>query len=132
MREMDLQAAVYALLVADASLMGLAAAVYDHVPQNAVFPYVVIGEDAAAADDTDDTASADHVITIHTWAAYRGLKQVKQLQQYIYAALHRTTLTVNGVTGATECSVESSDNFLDSDGLTRHGVQRVRVLIDGV
>jgi len=37
--------------------MGPASAtgVYDHAPQNVELPYIVVGEDFATPDDTDDT-----------------------------------------------------------------------------
>ena len=68
MKEWALQQAIYGVLSVDTGLAALGASVYDHVPQNAAFPYVVIGEDYATKADTDDTLDADHMITLHSWS----------------------------------------------------------------
>lgn len=118
--------------------MAIATGVYDHKPVpddennlDADFPYVVIGEDDATQVDTDDTINADHISVIHTWSRYRGLKEIKQMQQAIKDALHRQPLTVANAV-YTDGYLEMEENFVDSDGLTRHGVQRFISLLDGV
>lgn len=131
MRAWDLQTALRALLLAHTPLMALATTVYDHTPQDAEFPYVVIGEGSGGRDDTDDSVGADHMVTIHTWSRYRGLKETKQIQQELYNALHRQAFTVDGALQI-DCNLEAEETFLDEDGLTRHGVQRFRVLLDEV
>ena len=130
MRSWDLQQALYARIK---SAMGprSATGVYDHVPQDAQMPYVVVGDDIATPDDTDDSCDSQHGITIHTWSAHRGQRETKEIQQAIYAALHRESLLV-GSAVVVDCHLESQETFLDEDGLTRHGVQRFRVLLDGV
>jgi hypothetical protein len=130
-RTWELQRAIVDRLADDAAVMAIATGVFDHVPQGATFPYVVIGDDLASAVDTDDTLNADHVVTVHTWSRYRGQKETKQLQQAVYAALHRGALTVASAVYV-DCQAETQESFLDDDGLTRHGVQRFRVLLDEV
>jgi hypothetical protein len=134
----ELQQAVYTALTGAAPLMAIVSAVYDHVPQTAVYPYVVIGEDQATPVDADDLPGADHLIDIHVWSGGgsgtnqdRGQKKVKQAQGAIYAALHRQTLAVTGAAFLT-CDLEHQQTFLDADGLTHHGVQRFRVKLDEV
>lgn len=131
MRSAELQVAVYERLTGFVALMGLVTGVYDHVPQTAVLPYVQIGEPISENDDTDDTLGADHDIVIHVWSDHRGQLETKQIQQQVYAALHRHDLqTTEGHVFNVECELE--ETFLDEDGLTRHGVQRFRVLMDEV
>lgn len=131
MRSWDLQQAIYDRLTGYADLMAIATAVYDHVPQDAVFPYVVIGEDIANPHSVDDSLDTDHVLTVHAWSRYRGEKETKQIQQATYAALHREPLTVASSVYV-DCEIESQETFLDDDGLTQHGVQRFRVLLDDI
>ena len=125
----ELQKAIYSRLTGFAALMALADSVYDHVPQEANFPYVVIGDDAYAPLDTHDTIGSDSTATVHTWSRYRGLKETKQIQREIYNALHRHSLSVTGA-DTTDCQFIFGDIFLDQDGLTRHGVQQFRVMLD--
>ena len=133
-----MQQAVYGVLSTDTTLAVLGVTIYDHVHPRAEFPYIVIGQDFATPADTDDTLDADHFITIHTWdrieannSGHRGGYRIKQMQQACYAALHRQTLIVDGA-NFTDINGESAENFLDDDGLTRHGVQRFVILLDEV
>ena len=132
MRAWELQQAIRSRLT-DSSEVASAGvtAVYDHVPQCADFPYVVIGEDSGTPADTDDTLDADHIVTVHTWSRYRGRKQTKKIQQAVYDVLHRQPLSI-GNAQFVDCTLESQETFLDADGLTRHGVQRFRILLDDV
>ncbi len=131
MRSWELQKAIHARLDETPALKAIADAVYDHVPQDAAFPYVVVGEDLATPAHVDDSLDTDHMATIHTWSRYRGRAETKQLQQTVYNALHRKPLTVENA-NYVDCNIESEENFLDDDGLTRHGVQRFRFFLDEV
>jgi hypothetical protein len=143
MRALELQEAIYARLTGFAALTAIATGgIHDHVPQDVAFDedddddelpdaYVVVGDDTATPADTDTTVNTDHVATVHTWSRYRGFKETKQMQQAIYDALHRNPLTVSGAVYI-DCSVVFQENFLEPDGLTRHGVQRFMFLIDEV
>ena len=125
-----LQQAVYATLTDDAALQALIgnpARVFDHVPQDSAFPYVVVGEATSGPFDTKTEDGLEQTLTIHTWSRYRGLKETKDIMAAVMGALDDQALAVNGhdlvllrfTFGAT---------FLDPDGLTRHGVQRFRAV----
>lgn len=80
-----LQAAIYQRLKATAGVP-----VFDHVPQNAAFPYVVIGADTTAPWETKDRDGQEFTITVHCWTApAAGRKGVKSLTEAVYSALHR-------------------------------------------
>jgi len=106
-------------------------AIYDHVPQNAAFPYVVIGETTAAPFDTDTSTGGDYTATIHCWSQYRGRKEVKEIQAELYNALHRHDLVVSGNHTVT-CEWEYAETVLDPDGLTRQGISRFRVVLEQI
>lgn len=120
----EIQQAVFDRLASDSSLT-----VYDHVPEDAAFPYVVIGEDTHVPFDTDDSLGAESTVTIHVWSRYRGKKEAKEIQGIIYDALTRQELTIDGYDLIT-IEFEYSDVLLDPDGITRHGVQRFRFLTE--
>lgn len=140
-----IQKAVYELLIADATLATLLApsdiegsptrpAVYDFAPQAAAseddskFPYVTIGEDTAAEFDTDDIDGQETTLTLHAWSRQRGRKEVKQILDALYAALHDAALTVEG-SHALFCYWEFSEALpVDDDGITQHGVTRFRIV----
>lgn len=120
--EFEIQKAVFAKLSA------LSYPVYDDVPDNAAAPYVVIGDDTLIEFDSDGISGFEATVTIHTWSTYRGKKQIKEMQGAIYDLLHRAELIVSGY-NFIGCDSEYSESLLDADGVTRHGVQRFRILI---
>lgn len=107
----------------------LSTPVYDDVPRNAAFPYVVVGEDTHVPFDTDDSLGSESTVTIHVWSRYRGKKEAKQIQGEIYDALTRQELTVKDHDLIT-IEFEYSDVVLDPDAITRHGVQRFRAIVE--
>lgn len=125
--ELDLQVAIYTALNNVVSVP-----VYDHVPQGTAYPYIVIGEDNFVDWSDDLTDGMEGTINLHTWhrpegaTGSRGKTKVKQIQGEIYSILHRADLDI-GVYGSPGIAFEYSDCFLDSDGITYHGVQRFRV-----
>ena len=136
MRAWELQQAIYKRLLVWPALVALGVGLHDHKPQGTDdsdegYPYNVLGEDTAVPFDVDDSLDGDHIVTIHQWSRYRGKKEVKQIQQANYAALHRNPFAVeNG--NYVDCHLQTEENFTDNDGLTRHGVQRFIFFIDGV
>lgn len=122
MNQVDIQTAVFTRLNSQ-----LTTPIYDDVPQNAAFPYVVVGDDTSIALDDDCGNGFESTVTIHVWSIYSGRKEVKTIMGNIYNALHRYDLPIsNGYTIAT--NYDYQDTFLDPDGVTRHGVIRFRLL----
>jgi hypothetical protein len=129
----ELQQAIYTRLTGYTALMAIAKAVFDDVPQDIAdtsFPYVQIGDDTTIPFNTHSSVGGEHTITIHSWSRYRGKSEIKRIQAQIYAALDRYALSVSGGT-MVNCEQEFSTSFLDADGITRHGISRYRVILDG-
>ena len=124
-----LQTALYDRLANFGALAALVEGVHDHVPQDAAHPYVQVGEIDSTEWDTDTSLGSDATVTIHVWSRYRGRLQTHEIQDAIYSALHRHALTVTGAQVVT-VEFEFADSLLDPDGLTRHGVQRFRILLN--
>ena len=129
--ELAVQELVYDLLSESAPLVAKVQGIYDEVSEFEEFPYVTIGEDIHNEDDTVSVLGDDCSITVHSWSRYRGRKETKQIQGLIYNALHRQTGTIVGY-NVISIDWENSQSFLDSDGLTRHGVQTFRILTEKV
>lgn len=144
--EYSVQEAIYNALWNDAALGDLLApnvvitgpAIYDHVPQaddsgvTAEFPYVVIGDDTSVEWDTDTETGHDMTVTIHVWSTQRGRGETKTILGAIYDALHQQTLSLSGSPSFLNvaCLWEFSETLVESDGVTRHGVTRFRVVIE--
>lgn len=127
------QQAVYTALT-DGSPPAVEQSVYDGAaPAGAVYPYVVIGEATIVDDGTKTEDGQQHTVTLHVWdrpadaGGPIGYKRTKEIMAAIRAALHDVDLSITG--HATVMSrVEMQETFLDEDGITRHGVLRLRVV----
>lgn len=127
--EEAVQAIILGLLKDSTDLMEAVTGVFDNVPQDTGYPYVVIGEDNHTEWDTETTEGRDVSCGISVWTQGRGKKETKQLQGYIYDALHQVDVTIAGFK-VDMINCESSSSFMDADGLTRQGIQEFRVLIE--
>lgn len=129
--QLAVQAAIVAALKASSAVTDLlaagAASVYDHVPEDAGFPFVTVGESAARPFDGKGEDGMDQQVTIHCWSRQRGMKEAKAIMAAVVAALDRQSLALSGHS-LVDIAFLFSDSLLDPDGLTRHGVQRFRVL----
>lgn len=136
-----LQTAIYDRLRTDAMLTAKLAtysghpAVFDEVPQvddpsdNSLFPYVVIGDDTASPFDTDTEVGTAATVTIHVWSRSCDFAQTKDIQQAIYNRLHRQDFTISGY-ALVGCDLEFEEAVRDADEVTRHGVQRFRIVFE--
>lgn len=127
------QDAVLEVLAASSAVqehLGSPARIFDHVPPEATFPFLTLGEAVAVPFDTKDRSGMSQTITLHVWSRYRGRKQVKDVLKAVYDTLHQGTLSVAGQ-DFVDCRFEAAETMLDDDGLTYHGVARYRVRTQG-
>ncbi|CAN5263267.1 hypothetical protein BH10PLA2_BH10PLA2_00650 [soil metagenome] len=132
-----LQAAIYTRLTGYAALSALATGgIYDFVPEDAVPPYVVIGDDTAIDWGTKTANGWDTTVTIHCWDFEKaGRKSVKAILSAIYDALHRqeTNITISGfslIMIQHEFETTLQDPSAEGQGdRFYHGIQRYRLLI---
>lgn len=137
MRNLELREAIHAALKAYAPLVALlaadpldgTAAVFDHVPQNATFPYLVVEIPDGVDHDTDDTLGWDNELTVHAWSRFRGQEEVEGIQRETDNAINRAEPTVVDARIVTLHRTEARE-MLDKDGLTRHGIHRYRVILE--
>ena len=101
--------------------------VYDAVPQDSTYPYVVIGEDTALAWDTKDTDGHEFTITVHVWTRGKGRKAAKDLMEQVYDALHHQQLAGVGLV-VLRCEYAETTPDEDDTGTYYHGVLRFRAL----
>lgn len=126
----EVQTAVYTVLTGDAAHMALLAGkgVYDYVPDNADYPYQVIGEINETAADTFDTGFREVTATVHTWSRAKGNKEANAIQASAIKLLHRKTLPLPTL-HCVSCRLDYNDILPDPDGLTRHGVTRYLIKV---
>lgn len=125
------QEAVYAALVGNAGVQALLGGssprVYDHVPDDATFPYLAFGVAHLAPDDGKLDSAFEHTLTLDIFSRYRGAKEAKEILQAVYAALHRAELSAAGAAFPL-CEFHSAEIAPLDDGLTTHIAARFRVV----
>jgi len=114
----------------------ISADVYDYFPQqddsgSAVeFPFVTIGDDILEPWDTMSDTGIQATVTVHVWSKYEGKKEVKDIQDEIYNALHRQILAVGTGYNFVGCDLDDSRVIIEGDGVTIHGTQDFIITLD--
>ena len=107
---------------------GAITGVFDDVPEQTVYPYVVIGQETVTNIGTKNVDANEYTMTIHVWSQYRGLQDVKKIMQQVYTALHNVDIVVSGAS-MVNLRHEFENTILEADGITRHGIMRFRAVI---
>lgn len=127
------QTAVFTRLAGDPALAGLIGGrLFDRRPESRIFPHVVIGEAETLADDSATRAGQVHTLTLHAWSRYRGRAEAKRILAALSAALHRQGLALTGDMACVQVLVTYSAIIDDDDGVTSHGVLRLRVVTEAL
>lgn len=129
-----IQESIYDILTNDAALMSMITGVFDFVPDNENYPYVQIGEATTGPFETYDRYGQEVTLTIHVYSqrvgpnAYQGMKQIDDIMNRVQMLLARTYFPVDGW-GDVGCWGDYEQTLLESDGITRHGILRYRMLV---
>lgn len=102
--------------------------IFDDVPSGTPYPYIVVGDSTQVNISTKTVDIQEYTITLHIWSEYRGKAEVKQIMDQIYTTLHDNAITVTGAT-LVDIKQEFEETFVESDGITRHGVMRFRAVV---
>ena len=129
----DTQTALYERLTATSDITALlndgADSVFDHVPPDASFPYIVIGPMSAKPLDTQQIAACDITAEINVYTRHHGWRDAKNILSAIYAAVHNASFSVaNHI--LILCQHLDTDMTLDVDGETRRGIIRFRLIVE--
>jgi hypothetical protein len=135
------QAGVYALLMADGTLLAMIDGVFDDIPLGAETHYVVIGEATEVPFRTFGKAAGiisarghEVTFTIHVWTqdetASAGSKVAQLIIDRVTELMENNTLAITGHTVVTS-ELEFSEVMRSFDSVTglewRHGVARYRI-----
>lgn len=104
--------------------------IYDNLPEQAAFPYVVMGE--VSGRDWSDKFTPGQIVfsTIHIWSQYPGRKEAAEIQDQVLQALTSASLDLGPGFCAVFNGLDMSEIIIDIDGTTRHGIVRIRYLIE--
>ena len=92
-----LQSAVFAGLTADATLQSLIdTRLYDAVPLNPTFPYVVLGDGKETNADTATEEGSEHQFVVTVWSQGGGHQESKSIANAVRFRLNNATLSLDG------------------------------------
>jgi hypothetical protein len=105
--------------------------VFDHVPENENgFPYVRLDPMELSENDTDTETGFTGTIQVISYSRYKGQKQVNEMSEAIYAALHRYNLPDTATYAFSTIHQSYANIILSDDGITRHSVQRFTIIFE--
>ena len=127
-----LQQAVYAELVVNSGVMAVLGdppRVYDAVPRDAVFPYVVIGDGSETDWSTATESGSEHTLAIHVWSRSGGHRECKEIAEAIRAAIDGAELSVTGQ-ALIDIRYLDTDYVRSADGETFRASLRFRAVTE--
>jgi hypothetical protein len=125
-----LQKAIHAALIADAAVGAVISdRIHDAAPRNAVFPFVTFGDARVGDWSTGTEEGAEHRLLIHVWSRQRGKAECWAIIEAVRAVLHEAALDVDGH-ALVNLRVEAAEVGQDRDGITWHGVMRLRAVTE--
>lgn len=108
---------------------GVGVRVYDEVPEDAVFPYITIGNTQVVGEGVEGLRGAEVYQTIDIWSRSTGKGELKTLGGHVIAALDDADLS-RGPLSVNCCELEDVNYQNDPDGKTTHAVLTFHILTD--
>ena len=120
--------AVYVALDATTGLTGI---ISESLSDDDPFPKIWI-EDGGADDwSNKDDNGLEAFVNLHVGSQKEGTKEIRGLMDKCHSALHNVDLVLaNGQ--SVLCQFVRHDVVIDSDGITRHGIMRFKLLVSEV
>ncbi|MEU9972349.1 DUF3168 domain-containing protein [Streptomyces sp. NPDC051014] len=91
------QRAFYARMTASPELMALVTGVYDDVPEDATYPYIVLGEATETPDNAHARIGRATSSMLHIWSQYDGYAEALQILSVLAALFDHQPLDVPGL-----------------------------------
>lgn len=109
--------------------------VFDDMPEEEPYPYVVMGEITTRNWSDKFEAGQEIYSTIHIWSQYPGRKEADEMADGILQAMTISPLDLSpnfrAVLDGNDI-FDSYDLIVDIDGKTRHGILTLHYLIEEV
>lgn len=124
---LQVQDAVTTRLSSDTTLMGMVTGIFDHVPANQAFPYVVLGEKTEGDFDTFTRGGASATLILEIRSQAQGTTELLTIYNRIKEVLHHQPLSLAGYS-VVSGRITLVKTTLDPDGITRRGESRYEVI----
>ena len=120
-----------AVYVALDAITGLTGIISESLSNADPFPKIWL-EDGGADDwSNKDDNGLEAFVNLHVGSQKEGTKEIRGLMDKCHSALHNVDLVLaNGQ--SVLCQFLRHDVVIDSDGITRHGIMRFKLLVSEV
>jgi hypothetical protein len=125
----EVHKALYSRLANDTALNEKISGVYDQVGEDVVFPYVTIGDPTMTPMETKTSYGENIPWVLHCWSQYSGKKEAYELLNLMIQAITKEPFTIEGFSLSKVNIEPNMQVFNDIDGNTKHGVLRVRFIV---
>jgi hypothetical protein len=116
---LGVQEAFYLKVTNDAALMALVEGVYDHVPEGADYPHLVIGDATEVPRKAMGMRGWRATETVHIWTKQRGFSQALAILKRLDDLFDEQPLDVEGL-HTVSVRLEFSQTLKDPDPEIRH------------
>lgn len=128
--EIALVAAIRAAASEDAGVQAIVAdRVYDDPPPGVTFPYITIGRIESKPLDASAREALEHGLTLHVWSRYGGRAEALEVIAALRGCLHNAGLNVAD-RRLVLLFAQFADVFRSGDGITTHGVLRLKAITE--
>lgn len=124
----NVQKAIYEKLTGNSQLMASVSGIFDHVPQETIFPFITIGDISSNSLPNLDKNGLEQKLNINIWSREAGKKQTSDIMEMIYGLLNNGTIIVSGQILVLMEFISNSIQ-LEDDGWTYRGIMHLRVVL---
>lgn len=101
--------------------------VYDMVPPNPIFPYIVLGQDTSKAWNSKTNLGSDIVFVLHIFTRDKGRRELKNIMNNVHEILTKEEICLESHF-LIQLYPEFMQSYIESDQMTCHGVIRLHAL----
>ncbi|KQT88236.1 DUF3168 domain-containing protein [Aurantimonas sp. Leaf443] len=127
----ELQTTIFRTLTSDAALTALLGGpkVFDRRPERANFPYLTLGRTAVVDWSTGTEDGAEHILTLHVWAAGGGKAETYEIMDRVSTRLQDATLPLDGHR-LVNLQLQFAEARQEPDSPAYHGIMRFRAVTE--
>lgn len=110
------------------SILGLPPRLYDHAPEDPVYPYLTYGAMRSEDMSADATVLSAHTVNLHIWSRYSGRREVVNTLAELTRVLEASPLDLADAKQVS-ANIVYTDIFRTPDARTLHGILRINYII---
>lgn len=108
------------------AVLGETPRLYDHIPEDPIYPYLTYGDMRSTDVGGDDRPMTSHTISLHIWSRYSGREEILRCLASVSQSLENGNIVLNDA-HFVSANIIYTDNFRAPDGRTLHGIIRLNV-----